>query len=116
MEDKRLSYAISEAAEGAGFVSYGNVTNEDDYNSNVVFLDESQKPSWSAVQSSLPSQQWKEIRSMRNFKLSNSDWTQLQDVPIVEAKLGEWQVYRQGLRDITTQPDPSNITWPVAPE
>ena len=116
MQNKSLSNAVATASGGAEFISYGDVVNENDYDNNVVFINEAQKPSWSAVQSSLPAQQWKEVRSMRNFKLSNSDWTQLQDVPIVEAKLGEWQVYRQGLRDITTQPDPSNITWPVAPE
>ena len=115
MEDKRLSYAISEASGGAGFVSYGNVSNEDDYNNNVVFIEEAQKPSWSAVQSNLPTQQWKEVRAVRDFKLANSDWTQLQDVPITDAKLEEWQVYRQSLRDVPSQTDPLNVTWPAAP-
>ena len=57
--------------------------------------------------------QWSSIRSMRNQKLSNCDWTQLADAPVDALK---WAVYRQELRDITTQLDPFNITWPQEPE
>ena len=115
MEDKQLSNAIATASGGAGFVSYGDVANESDYNNNVVFSNVAQKPSWSAVQSNLPTQQWKDVRSVRNLKLSNSDWTQLQDVPITDAKREGWQVYRQALRDVPSQSDPLNVTWPSAP-
>lgn len=55
---------------------------------------------------------WKALRSRRNVLLSNSDWTQLADAPVDAA---EWAAYRQELRDITTQSDPFNIVWPVAP-
>lgn len=57
--------------------------------------------------------QWSSIRSVRNQKLSNCDWTQLADAPVDALK---WAVYRQELRDITTQLDPFNITWPQEPE
>jgi hypothetical protein len=50
---------------------------------------------------------------VRNQKLSNCDWTQLADAPVDALK---WAVYRQELRDITTQLDPFNITWPQEPE
>lgn len=59
---------------------------------------------------------WKNIRSKRNIQLLESDWTQVLDSPLNEEKKQEWQVYRQSLRDITTQPDPFNITWPTPPE
>ena len=59
---------------------------------------------------------WDEIRDNRNTLLSDSDWTQFQDSPITGSKLTEWQTYRQSLRDITTQENPYNISWPTKPE
>jgi len=54
-----------------------------------------------------------EIRSERNRKLSESDWTQLTDSPVNKTT---WATYRQALRDITNQAKfPSEITWPVSP-
>jgi hypothetical protein len=51
------------------------------------------------------------IRSERNQKLAESDWTQLTDAPVDK---DAWSVYRQALRDITNQTDfPYNIEWPV---
>ena len=59
---------------------------------------------------------WEEIREQRNQLLSQCDWTQFQDSPITGSKLTEWQTYRQSLRDVTTQENPYNITWPIKPE
>lgn len=59
--------------------------------------------------------QWKAIRSTRDKRLSDSDWTQLPDVPLSAEKKAEWATYRQALRDVTDQSDPFNITWPVEP-
>lgn len=56
---------------------------------------------------------WPTIRARRDVLLAQSDWTQLPDVPL--ATKAAWADYRQALRDITAQPDPTNITWPVAP-
>ena len=55
--------------------------------------------------------QWPMVRAERDAKLAASDWTQLPDVPLATKEA--WAVYRQALRDITNQPDPFNITWPV---
>ena len=60
-------------------------------------------------------QQWTSVRDQRNRMLSESDWTQLSDSPLTEEQKQEWVVYRQALRDITTQEDPFNITWPEKP-
>jgi len=54
--------------------------------------------------------QWQVIRTQRNQMLKDTDWTQLADVPVDKAV---WATYRQALRDITTQTDPFNITWPA---
>ena len=50
--------------------------------------------------------QWALIRNQRNQLLAQSDWTQLADTPVDKDK---WALYRQELRDITTQADPFNI-------
>jgi hypothetical protein len=59
---------------------------------------------------------WEEIRETRNNLLKDCDWTQFQDSPITGSKLTEWQTYRQSLRDVTSQENPYNITWPTKPE
>lgn len=54
----------------------------------------------------------------RNGLLLNSDWTELPSAlqRLGEAKVAEWQTYRQTLRDITNQEGyPENITWPEQP-
>jgi hypothetical protein len=58
---------------------------------------------------------WLEIRSVRNMILSECDWTQLPDSPLSPEEKTKWSIYRQDLRDVTTQADPFNITWPIKP-
>lgn len=55
---------------------------------------------------------WDFIRSERNKLLADCDWTQLPDARVNTAI---WALYRQALRDITTQADPFNIVWPEQP-
>ena len=53
------------------------------------------------------------VRQTRNYKLKESDWTQVADSPVDKAV---WATYRQALRDVTTQAGfPWTITWPDAP-
>jgi hypothetical protein len=56
---------------------------------------------------------WKEVRQKRNRLLTESDFSQLSDVTVVDAAV--WVTYRQALRDVGGQADPSNITWPTEP-
>ena len=56
--------------------------------------------------------QWAVIRSQRNQMLKDTDWTQVADAPVNNLT---WAVYRQALRDITTQTDPFKIIWPKYP-
>lgn len=60
-------------------------------------------------------QEWSRVRTQRNGKLVACDWTQFNDSPLSSAQKQKWEVYRQALRDITTQTDPFAIVWPVAP-
>ena len=57
--------------------------------------------------------QWETIRIQRNELLIECDWTQLADIPS-ETKEA-WTIYRQALRNITTQSSPFSINWPVKP-
>jgi hypothetical protein len=56
--------------------------------------------------------QWANVRDQRNSLLQATDWTQLPDSP---ADKTAYEVYRQQLRDVTTQSDPFNLVWPVKP-
>lgn len=56
---------------------------------------------------------WAGIRARRNELLAACDWTQLPDVS--SANRAAWAEYRQALRDVTAQPDPENVVWPVPP-
>lgn len=54
------------------------------------------------------------VRDSRQILLSASDWTQLPDAPLTDAKRQAWSTYRQALRDITAQAGfPWNVTWPT---
>jgi hypothetical protein len=58
-------------------------------------------------------EQAKSVRQQRGEKLKDSDWTQVADAPVDKAA---WAVYRQALRDVTTQAGfPWTIEWPTQP-
>jgi len=53
------------------------------------------------------------VRTERNKKLADTDWTQLADST---ANATAWGTYRQALRDLpTTDGFPHNVTWPTEP-
>ena len=63
-----------------------------------------------------PIEKAEEHRRTRNSLLTESDWTQMPDSPLTDAKKAEWAIYRQALRDLpSSTTDPSNPTWPDKP-
>jgi len=62
---------------------------------------------------------WHTIKKKRDYLLLISDWTQLSDNDLTDAKKAEWRTYRQALRDLpqtySTATDKSEITWPTKP-
>lgn len=58
---------------------------------------------------------WAHVRSRRDQLISASDWVMLPDVSMSSERKQAWLAYRQQLRDITNQPDPTSIAWPKAP-
>lgn len=66
------------------------------------------------AKAALDDQQAASMRSERNRRLSESDWTQVEDSPVDKAA---WATYRQALRDIPAQAGfPWEVTWPAKPE
>lgn len=88
----------------------------DIFGPNYIIDDENKivQTEWKLEKKS-PEVAWNIIRTDRNKKLSNLDWTQILDSPLNEQKRAEFKIYRQNLRDITNQKDPFNITWPIEP-
>jgi len=66
-----------------------------------------------AYKASKDADQAKSVRTSRDDKLKDSDWTQITDAT---ADKTAWAVYRQALRDVTMQAGfPWTITWPTQP-
>ena len=66
-----------------------------------------------AYKAAKDAEQAKSVRDTRNTKLKDCDWTQVADAPVDKAA---WAVYRQALRDVTSQTGfPWTVTWPEAP-
>lgn len=68
-----------------------------------------------------------QVKKERTARLQFSDWTQMPDSPLSDAKKQEWAVYRQLLRDLPDAIDYSNVSldenhflvgveWPKMPE
>jgi hypothetical protein len=58
-------------------------------------------------------EQAKSVRTTRDEKLKDSDWTQVADAPVDKTV---WATYRQELRDVPTQSGfPWEVTYPTQP-
>ena len=106
--------AISELRPNAKWIMYGE---------DITWQDEEQtQPSESEISKKITEleslQSIKELRSVRNNKLTETDW-----VVIKEREEGgsvsnfaDWKEYRQKLRDITnTYKSLEDVKWPTAP-
>lgn len=58
---------------------------------------------------------WSKVRDSRDAKLAKTDWRVTKASEDGKPMSKAWKDYRQALRDITQQPDPFNIEWPVEP-
>jgi hypothetical protein len=59
---------------------------------------------------------WDDLRTERNTKLTESDWTQYNDSPLTDEVKTSWQTYRESLRDLPENTDdPADPTWPTPP-
>ena len=58
---------------------------------------------------------WKDVRSQRNRLLNETDWVVTKATETETSVSSAWKSYRQALRDVPSQSDPDNITWPTKP-
>ena len=65
----------------------------------------------SAKEARLLADKWANVRRERNRKLAETDYLALSDNTLSN----DMKKYRQDLRDVPTQSDPDNITWPSKP-
>ena len=58
------------------------------------------------------------LKQKRNALLTACDWTVGADSPLSDAKKGEWQTYRQALRDFdyASVTQDFGIVWPTPPQ
>ena len=56
-------------------------------------------------------EKWVSVRSKRDMLLRECDWWGSSDVTMSDAQTA----YRKALRDVPTQSDVDNITWPTKP-
>lgn len=60
------------------------------------------------------------IRERRRFLLEGSDWSQLPDNNLSDAKRAAWAAYRQALRDLPDDQGSVNsfdeVVWPIPPQ
>lgn len=77
------------------------------------------KPETIYTEAELNNQVLKSIRATRRNKLTESDWTQFADSPLIDTKKAEWATYRQALRDLPQEyPNAisnDDIIWPTKP-
>jgi len=117
LSDLELSDMSWSGNAGYAFYPYTEVTPE--WNqfytiSNVVNVVDAEAKTVTGTRTATPisdTDAWVLVRRMRNSKLTATDWTQLPDSPLTAEKKAEWSVYRQALRDITTQENPREIVW-----
>ena len=84
------------------------------FNNEKQRLEDMQNAEQEAFQASID--YWKELRSLRDYKLSECDWTQIVDVPLTEEQKTAWATYSQTLRDLPANTeDPKNPVWPTKP-
>ena len=61
---------------------------------------------------------WEGIKMIRNFLLSDCDWTQMPDAPIEATLKAQWTAYRQKLREIPQDydgQDADDVKFPINP-
>jgi len=97
-----------------GFEHCQNIEIPESLNRLYIMWDGSQIVEDSIKKQKYVDDAWMYFRAERNRRLSNSDWTRLDDVPNMNKDA--WLVYRQQLRDLpSTITDPTQVTWPTPP-
>ena len=119
-----LMYAIDSLAPNSDYVIFG-----DEY-SGIEWRDTvNTKPTEEQVNAKIAEIKAAEpmglLRDERNYRLAQTDWTQLKDIDLDIIRERNWKNYRQALRDLPSKSNPklnsygdldmSSVTWPDKP-
>ena len=119
-----LMYAIDSLAPNSDYVIFG-----DEY-SGIEWRDTvNTKPTEEQVNAKIAEIKSAEpmglLRDERNYRLAQTDWTQLKDIDLYIIRERNWKNYRQALRDLPSKSTPkldsngnldmSSVTWPDKP-
>ena len=63
----------------------------------------------------IAAKKWEDVRRQRDSLLFQTDWVVTKALETGVVVTDAWKTYRQALRDVPTQSDPDNITWPTEP-
>ena len=119
----RLSQLGDYSADGVHNIKWSNskvkceeiLGNDGKSQSPKIYVKSHFKGDNTAKNARLLADKWANVRRFRDKDLQSSDWTILDDSPLDNASKIKWQEYRQKLRDVPTQSDPDNISWPSKP-
>ena len=119
-----LMYAIDSLAPNSDYVIFG-----DEY-SGIEWRDTvNTKPTEEQVTAKIAEIKAAEpmglLRDERNYRLAQTDWTQLKDIDLDIIRERNWKNYRQALRDLPAKSNPkldsfgnldmSSVSWPTKP-
>ena len=119
-----LMYAIDSLAPNSDYVIFG-----DEY-SGIEWRDTvNTKPTEEQVNAKIAEIKAAEpmglLRDERNYRLAQTDWTQLKDIDLDIIRERNWKNYRQALRDLPSKSTPkldsngdldmSSVNWPDKP-
>ena len=119
-----LMYAIESLAPNSDYVIFG-----DEY-SGIEWRDTvNTKPTEEEINTKVAELKAAEpmtlLRDERNYRLAQTDWTQLKDIDLDIIRERNWKNYRQALRDLPSKSTPkldsngnldmSSVTWPDKP-
>jgi hypothetical protein len=93
-----------------------------DYNDELKRIEEEEE--LKKLQEELSRDYWEEFRSIRDYLLNRTDWTQIPDNNLSTEQKELWMDYRQKLRDLPDKiedPKPlvldlNHTDWPIPPE
>ena len=119
-----LMYAIDSLAPNSDYVIFG-----DEY-SGIEWRDTvNTKPTEEQVNAKIAEIKAAEpmglLRDERNYRLAQTDWTQLKDIDLAIIRERNWKNYRQALRDLPSKSTPkldsngeldmTSVSWPDKP-
>ena len=58
---------------------------------------------------------WRDVRAIRDRRIAACDWVVTAAMEAGTEVTAAWKSYRQALRDVTQQSDPSSVVWPIPP-